>query len=94
MMKKSTQLGLLSAIREIFRGKDVIEEYHPPSSMSQDGTRGYQLDAYLPSLELAFEYQGELHFQAVASYMYVFTHLIFSSSCFSYSQYQADAVCG
>jgi hypothetical protein len=45
---------------------EVLEDYHHADILFKSG-RPIQLDIYLPEKKLAFEYQGEHHFQDIYS---------------------------
>eukprot|EP01124_Arcella_intermedia_P005983 TRINITY_DN13508_c0_g1_i2.p1 TRINITY_DN13508_c0_g1~~TRINITY_DN13508_c0_g1_i2.p1 ORF type:complete len:332 (-),score=86.98 TRINITY_DN13508_c0_g1_i2:119-1114(-) len=61
-MKKSGQWQLFSAVKEIFASEEVLEEYHHDLLRFKGSNKKMQLDVYVPSQGLAFEYQGELHY--------------------------------
>ena len=58
------QTFLLKMVEEFFPGKgDILTNYrHPDLSRQLDSSR-LELDIFLPSLSLAFEYQGKQHFE-------------------------------
>jgi hypothetical protein len=56
---------MTSILRTIFPNQLILERYHHPDIIFQSKQRG-ELDAYIGSLGLAFEYQGEIHFQGTA----------------------------
>jgi len=56
-----TELQLYKIIQELFPDDDVIHRYkHPELRFSESG-RPMELDVWVPSQMLAFEYQGEQH---------------------------------
>ena len=44
---------------------DILEDYAHPSLVYKDTNRNMQLDIFIPSLSLAFEYQGAHHYQDI-----------------------------
>lgn len=69
--KKSTQRALRLRLEEIFAGREIIEEYRPTPSalgMGKGFPAGVELDIYVPSVRLAFEFQGAQHYMDVFTY--------------------------
>lgn len=67
--KKSTQRALKLRLEELFPGREIIEEYRPSSlSFNPRSKADVELDIYIPSVRLAFEYQGAQHYGDVFSY--------------------------
>mmetsp|Transcript_16030 Transcript_16030/g.17800 ORF Transcript_16030/g.17800 Transcript_16030/m.17800 type:complete len:243 (-) Transcript_16030:22-750(-) len=63
--KRSEQRELVNTIKSIFPKDDIVEEAQP-FLYSEQGTTtpiGITLDIFVPSRNLAFEYQGEHHYQ-------------------------------
>src|SRR5947209_6590090 len=60
---------LLKFVNNIFQRHDVLPRYKHPF-MSFSGTKvQIELDIFLPTLSLAFEYQGRQHFQPVTFFV-------------------------
>lgn len=58
------QLKLLEFIQEIYSNEtDIYVSYLHPDLLFLESKKPMELDIYLPSLKLAFEYQGEQHFR-------------------------------
>ena len=62
MTKKSQQFLMYKLTQQIFTKEEVIEEYTHPLFISPAGGT-LIFDLFIPSLNLAFEYQGEQHYQ-------------------------------
>jgi hypothetical protein len=58
--KKSRQLRLLQALRDLFPGKQIVEE-----SRTHQNRTSAEMDLIIPELALALEFQGEHHFSDV-----------------------------
>ena len=50
-----------------FLGHNVLENYRPKLLLTNDGSKPLDFDIFIPSLNLAFEYQGLQHYTAVRS---------------------------
>lgn len=50
---------LYQIVQKIFPGCEILKHYKP------DWLEGLELDIYIPSLKIAFEYQGQQHFHPV-----------------------------
>mmetsp|Transcript_9533 Transcript_9533/g.13130 ORF Transcript_9533/g.13130 Transcript_9533/m.13130 type:complete len:363 (+) Transcript_9533:2-1090(+) len=59
---KKAQRWLLVTLSKIFPNEEILEDFLHPEMSSK---RPLQLDAFLPSRSLAFEYQGQQHFQDI-----------------------------
>ena len=44
---------------------DILEDYMNPKVTTPNSNRPMQLDVFIPSKNLAFEYQGQQHFEDV-----------------------------
>lgn len=60
---KKGQLGLHRLIQQTFPDHHVLSNYKHPTLILRKGA--LQLDSFIPSLSLGFEYQGEQHYQLV-----------------------------
>eukprot|EP01122_Echinamoeba_exundans_P010018 TRINITY_DN3635_c0_g2_i1.p1 TRINITY_DN3635_c0_g2~~TRINITY_DN3635_c0_g2_i1.p1 ORF type:complete len:330 (-),score=43.15 TRINITY_DN3635_c0_g2_i1:802-1791(-) len=58
--KKSRQLRLLQALRDLFPGKQIVEE-----TRAHQNRTSAEMDLSLPELALAVEFQGEHHYSDV-----------------------------
>jgi hypothetical protein len=73
---KASQNWLKGVVAELFPSTEIYEDYiHPGLTFSSN--KPMQLDIFLPSLHLAFEYQGIQHYQekyyfgnSLRSYLY------------------------
>lgn len=51
---------MLSVLHDMFPEEEILEEYvHPTLRFSESGVQ-MTFDAYIPSMNMAFEYQGML----------------------------------
>lgn len=50
-------------LRQIFPNVEVIEEYRHPD-LRYSTNRLMELDAFIPSMGIAFEYQGQMHYHS------------------------------
>ena len=67
-VKKSKQRILFHQIQNLFKSNYLIENYRHPKIISEIGiNRIYEFDIFLPSLNLAFEYQGIQHYDDLPS---------------------------
>lgn len=64
--KRAVQRQLRIRLEMLFPEHEVIEEYNLGINYNRKG-RVIGFDAYVPSLKLAFEYQGEVHFRDIQS---------------------------
>eukprot|EP01027_Heterolobosea_sp_BB2_P000282 GEZU01000413.1.p1 GENE.GEZU01000413.1~~GEZU01000413.1.p1 ORF type:complete len:468 (+),score=89.89 GEZU01000413.1:405-1808(+) len=62
--KKADQRWLLLTAKRLFPDTEILEEYMHPD-LTFEGGELVEFDIYLPSLKLAFEYQGEQHYEHV-----------------------------
>jgi len=60
--KKSFQKYLNSLISKLLPNEELIEDYVHPSFLHEEFENAVS-DIYLPSLKLAFEYQGQQHYE-------------------------------
>ena len=66
--KKYKQRLVYSYVQKIYRGMVVYENYHHPLLLTNSNSNSsYEYDIFLPSLNLALEYQGEHHFDDIPS---------------------------
>ena len=62
--KRSTQRLLLGFTQKIYPSFLIIEEYLHPHLVSEN-ISSYELDIYIPALQLALEYQGQQHYDDI-----------------------------
>jgi len=65
--KRSAQFHLFKMIQEIFQNEEVIEEYSHPELSRKSGFP-VEFDVYVPSMNLAFEYHGEHHYEDIPAF--------------------------
>lgn len=68
VLKKSSQRHLRTRVSGLFPGREIVEDSHlPVMQVDKNKTQGpaLELDIYLPHLKLAFEYNGEHHYNEV-----------------------------
>jgi len=63
---KKGQRWLLQTVKALFPGEEIVEDYQHPNATLPTSKRPLQLDVFIPSRSLAFEYQGMQHFQDVS----------------------------
>ena len=64
--KKSTQRWLWICVNRFYSQHLILEDYHHPLLDTLTSTK-FELDVYIPSINLAVEYQGEQHYDDLAS---------------------------
>ena len=57
--KKTIQFYLFTSLRKLYAKSILLEDYHHPLLVK---VTNMELDIFIPSLNIAFEYQGEHHF--------------------------------
>ena len=62
-LKKSEQRWLLINLQSIFKEHYLIEDYHPMINFKSRVP--IELDIYIPALNLAFEYNGQQHYDEI-----------------------------
>eukprot|EP01124_Arcella_intermedia_P012890 TRINITY_DN1928_c0_g1_i1.p1 TRINITY_DN1928_c0_g1~~TRINITY_DN1928_c0_g1_i1.p1 ORF type:complete len:246 (+),score=59.57 TRINITY_DN1928_c0_g1_i1:561-1298(+) len=65
--KKSRQRSLLGVLRGLLPGDVIIEEYRSPQIKRRTGF-WLELDLYVPRLKVAFEFQGQQHYQSIPGF--------------------------
>ena len=65
--KKSIQRLLFIYLESIFKSSKVFENYHHPH-LYRDNDSSLEYDLFLPSLNLALEYQGEHHYDEIPAF--------------------------
>ena len=65
--KKSKQRILYLQIQKLLKNYYMIENYRSPLILSIETDREFELDIFIPSLNVAFEYQGQQHYDDIAS---------------------------
>ncbi len=58
-----SQHQLYNTLRNLLPHLDVYHNYKHPDVYSSDTTKRLELDVYIPSLGLGFEYQGKQHYE-------------------------------
>lgn len=64
--KKSSQKWLFTLLKNLFVGKEIIEEYF--EFISRESGIALELDIFLPEIKLAFEYNGEQHYKEIPAF--------------------------
>ena len=66
--KKTSQRLLFSFAQKIYPSLLIFENYfHPKLTQSNNKTLSFELDIFIPALQLAMEYQGEQHYDDIPS---------------------------
>ena len=63
-LSKASQWRLRKSVEQLFPNTIVLEDYHQEGLLFSSGQK-MQIDVYIPSMKLAFEYQGKQHFHSV-----------------------------
>lgn len=54
---------LLSKVCNLWSDREILRNYKHPELVYEDSMKNMELDIFIPSLSLAFEFQGFYHFQ-------------------------------
>ena len=63
--KKSNQRQLYIIINQLYKYLLILEDYRPPNLIYQNNWIVMEFDIFIPSLNLAMEYQGRQHFDDI-----------------------------
>ena len=65
--KRSRQREMFIHVKKLFPDEEVVEDFVHPL-LSRSSGCAIQFDVFIPALRLAFEYQGEHHYQEIPSF--------------------------